>query len=370
MVGQVVRSGRPILDNQMSAQRVYETYPDPAGRALVDGMGAASAFVTPMVSRNDVVGVIAFVRADAGNPFEPEEVQLAGTLASRAALAVQNAQLYARQTTVAEALQQAVLPEALPLIPGLELAARYEPAVRGAGVGGDFYDAFRLPSGRVALAVGDAAGHGLGAGALMGQLRNALRAYAFQERGPFDTLRGLSALISSLEPDAFGTAFYAELDPVTGSCQWASAGHPPPLLVVPDEPPSFLDGHIAPPLGILEGMDAGGVLTLPPGGGIFMYTDGLVERRGADITDGLDALRILLDKQPRGTASSDASVAASGDASVAASSDASVAASSDASVAASSDASVAAALDAVVDGMRDEVGFGDDVCVLFAVRLP
>ncbi|HXR41273.1 MAG TPA: SpoIIE family protein phosphatase, partial [Acidothermaceae bacterium] len=329
MVARAARTGVPILEQHMFDALVVNTYPDPQAHDLVAGMGVASAFVTPMVARNEVVGVMAFIRAEAGNEFEPDEVQLAVTLASRAALAVQNAQLYERQTTVAQALQEAVLPEALPSIEGVELAARYEPARGGAGIGGDFYDVFRLPSGRIAMAVGDAAGHGLQAGALMGQLRNALRAYAVLERGPAVTLRCLSDLIAALEPDAFATAFYAEFDPRTGEVAWASAGHPPPLLTSPSAPPRYLDGFASPPLGVFTGSDAdSGLLTLPPGGGIFMYTDGLVERRRADIDNGLEALRSLLAGRPAGSAS----------------------------------------VDAVVQGMRDDTGYADDVCVLFAVR--
>jgi PAS domain S-box-containing protein len=329
MVARAARTAVPILEQHMVQSHVADTYPDPAAQELVTGMGVASAFVTPMLARNEVVGVMAFIRADAGHEFEPDEVQLAVTLAGRAALAVQNAQLYARQTTVAQALQEAVLPEALPSIAGVQLAARYEPALGGAGIGGDFYDVFRLPSGRIAMAVGDAAGHGLRAGALMGQLRNALRAYAVLERGPVVTLRCLSDLIAALEPDAFATAFYAELDPGTGELAWASAGHPPPLLTSPIEPPRYLDGNASPPLGVFVESDAaGGLFTLPPGGGIFMYTDGLVERRRADIDNGLEALRSLLAAQPAGSA----------------------------------------AVDMVVSGMRDDTGYTDDVCVLFAVR--
>jgi serine phosphatase RsbU (regulator of sigma subunit) len=189
---------------------------------------------------------------------------------------------------------------------------------------------FRLPSGKIALAVGDAAGHGLQAGALMGQLRNALRAYAVQQRGPGSTLKSLSDMIAALEPDAFATVFYAELDPVTGELTWASAGHPPPLLSVPGEEPRYIEGAPSAPLGVYSGPEADGVLVLPPGGGIFMYTDGLVERRHADIDLGLEDLRTMLANERLGPGS----------------------------------------VDALVHGMRDEAGFTDDVCVLLAVRAP
>ncbi|MDQ1484562.1 MAG: hypothetical protein QOJ62_255, partial [Actinomycetota bacterium] len=330
MVARAARTGTPVLENRMSASLIAETYSDPQARELVERMGVASAFVVPMTAGTDVVGVMTFLRCEPENEFEADDVQLAAMLASRAALALQNAMLYARQTTVAEALQQAVLPEALPEIPGVALSARYEPATGGAGVGGDFYDVFRLPSGKIALAVGDAAGHGLRAGALMGQLRNALRAYAVQQRGPGSTLKSLSDMIAALEPDAFATVFYAELDPATGELTWASAGHPPPLLSVPGEEPRYIEGAPSAPLGVYSGPEADGVLVLPPGGGIFMYTDGLVERRHADIDLGLEDLRTMLGNERLGPGS----------------------------------------VDALVHGMRDEAGFTDDVCVLLAVRAP
>lgn len=328
MVAQAARTGQPVIQQRMQPEHVSATYTDPQALDVVEGLGVASAFVVPMIVSGEVVGVMAFVRSRQGDEFSTDDVQLASTLVNRATLAVQNARLYGRQTTVAEALQQAVLPEALPQIHGVQLSARYEPAVGGAGVGGDFYDAFRLPSGKVALAIGDAAGHGLQAGALMGQLRNALRAYAVELRGPGATLQSLSDLLTLVEPDAFATVFYAELDPLTGELTWASAGHPPPLLTMPGSAPRFLDGHTSPPLGVYVQPAADARVVLPPGGGLFLYTDGLIERRHAPITAGLDALHGVL----------------------------------------AGETIAPTTVDRVVDRMRDGAGFPDDVCVLLAVR--
>jgi serine phosphatase RsbU (regulator of sigma subunit) len=164
----------------------------------------------------------------------------------------------------------------------------------------------------------------------MGQLRNALRAYAVLEHGPSATLRSLSELLAALEPDAFATAFYAELEPSTGEVVWANAGHPPPLVIPHAGEPHYLRVAGSPPLGLVGGLfdvaGGGGKLVLGPGDGIFMYTDGLIERRQSDITDGLDRLRLLAGV-PGG-----------------------------------------ASTDAIVLGMREETGFADDVCALLAVR--
>jgi PAS domain S-box-containing protein len=337
MVARAFRERRPVVEQHMVSELVAETYPDRDARQLVDGMGVSSAFVAPMIAGPDVVGVMAFIRAEPGNEFEPDDVQLGMALAGRAALAVQNALLYARQTTVAQALQQAVLPEELPRIEGLQLQARYEPARGGAGIGGDFYDVFRLPSGLVALAVGDAAGHGLQSGALMGQLRNALRAYAVEGRGPAATLAALSDMIAALEPDAFATAFYAELEPRTGRFTWASAGHPPPLLLLPGEAPRYLDDAATPPLGVVAVRAEQDVaeLVVPVGGAVLMYTDGLIERRRADLSDGLRALEQVAGRVAGVTFVDD----------------------------------VVREMRAMQVGVSvDDVGFADDVCVLLAVR--
>jgi serine phosphatase RsbU (regulator of sigma subunit) len=333
MVARVARTGTSVLEQRMTGRLVGATYSDPEARELVDGMGVASAFVVPMTAGLDVVGVMAFIRSKAGNEFEPDDVQLAATLASRAALAVQNALLYARQTTVAQVLQQAVLPEALPEIDGVHLCATYEPATGGAGVGGDFYDVFRLASGRVGLAVGDAAGHGLQAGALMGQLRNALRAYAVEGHGPGATLKALSDLFAALEPEAFATVFYAELDPESGDLVWASAGHPPPLLTFADAAPQYLDGEGGPPIGVSAHRPDDQHGRIPAGGGIVMYTDGLIERRHLSIDVGLDDLRVMVER-----------------------------------FLVSATAAEPGLVDGVVQGMRHEAGFADDVCVLLAAR--
>jgi len=196
---------------------------------------------------------------------------------------------------------------------------------------------FRLASGHIALAVGDAAGHGLQAGALMGQLRNALRAYAVEGRGPSATLQALSDLFAALEPEAFATVFYAELDPESGELTWACAGHPPALLTFADAAPRYLEGEGGPPIGVAAQWPADQRGMIPAGGGIVMYTDGLIERRHLSIDVGLDDLRVMVERLLAGGA-------------------------------VGGDAVGGGLVDAVVQGMRHEGGFTDDVCVLFAAR--
>ena len=149
--------------------------------------------------------------------------------------------VYEREHRVAETLQRSLLPEKLPDIEGVTLAARYLPAGAGAAVGGDWYDAAELPDGRVALVVGDVVGHGLRAAAVMGQLRNAFRAYSITDTSPAEIVARLNRLVTTGDEGVMATVLYLALDRDTGEVSYASAGHPPPLLLTPDGP-RYLEG--------------------------------------------------------------------------------------------------------------------------------
>ena len=142
-------------------------------------------------------------------------------------------EVYEREHTIAETLQRSLLPERLPRIEGLEIAARYLPAGMGAAIGGDWYDALERPDGRVALVVGDVVGHGLRAAATMGQLRNAFRAYGLAENSPAEVMARVNRLVMTGEDEVMATVLYLVLDRETGEVSFASAGHPPPLVLVP-----------------------------------------------------------------------------------------------------------------------------------------
>ncbi|MGZ4506803.1 MAG: SpoIIE family protein phosphatase [Blastococcus sp.] len=191
---------------------------------------------------------------------------------------------------VKETLQRAVLPARLPDAPGFRLAARYLPADRPALVGGDWYDAFMLPDGTVALAVGDVAGHDLDAAATMGQMRNALRAYAFADGPPGSVLALLNRLADGLADSGLATAVFGRLDAGDGSFRWACAGHPPPLVI-------GAEGArlLPPPVGMMLGADADApftdaVVPLRAGDRLVLYSDGLIERRNSDLDADFAAL--------------------------------------------------------------------------------
>jgi serine phosphatase RsbU (regulator of sigma subunit)/anti-sigma regulatory factor (Ser/Thr protein kinase) len=207
-----------------------------------------------------------------------------------------------RAEDVAEALQHSLLPERLPELPELELAGRYVPAGGELRVGGDWYDAIPLADGRVALAIGDVAGHGVRAAAVMGQVSHALRAYAREGHSPGALLQRVDALVLA---GGLGmvTCQLALLDPATGELCWASAGHPPALVARPDAPARLLDGPLGHPLGVLPASRfSEGAGTLADGESLVLYTDGLVERRRESIDVGIGALAAALDGGPAAAA--------------------------------------------------------------------
>jgi integral membrane sensor domain MASE1/anti-sigma regulatory factor (Ser/Thr protein kinase) len=154
-----------------------------------------------------------------------------------------------REHRIAETLQRSLLPDRLPELPGVQLAARYVPASADMEVGGDWYDVVQLPNGQVGLAIGDVAGHGLRAASTMGELRMGLRAYALEEPAPATVVRRLDRLVSQLPELEIVTLVYLVLDLDSGAVQLANAGHPPPLVVGPGGQTSYLEEGLGPPLG-------------------------------------------------------------------------------------------------------------------------
>ena len=196
----------------------------------------------------------------------------------------------ARQRHVATVLQRAILPDRLPEVPGLQLAAGYRPGDAALEVGGDWYDAFEPRPGRLALAVGDLMGRGVEAAASMAQLRNGLRAYLAEHDGPGAALDHLRGLADGLGID-FCTVACVEVDLAAARVRTALAGHPPPLLITADGGVAWLDGVRSAPIGSGPAPPTPEVTTpLPPGATALLYTDGLVERRDRSLEDGLAAL--------------------------------------------------------------------------------
>jgi phosphoserine phosphatase RsbU/P len=199
------------------------------------------------------------------------------------------------EQAAAVALQRSLLPNRLPEVPGVRLAARYVPG-HEFGVGGDWYDVFTLPSGHLGLVIGDVSGHGLASAVVMGRIRSALRAYALTTDDPAEVMTLLDRKVQHFEAGALTTALYGTICPDRTVMTVSSAGHLPPVLVAPDDPARLAEVPVDPPLGSgrLRRSRRSTCFELPEGALLLCYTDGLVERRHEPIDVGLTALTELV----------------------------------------------------------------------------
>jgi anti-sigma regulatory factor (Ser/Thr protein kinase) len=253
--------------------------------------GIRSLLGVPLLVEQRVLGVL-HVGSLVHRDFTAEDTDLLQLAADRAAIAIEHATLY-EQRRLAEELQRRLLPTDLSGIGGLQLASRYLPASRES-LGGDWYDAFGIGSGNVAVAIGDVVGHGTTAAAVMAQLRTALRAYAVEGHAPGQVLELVNRLMTGLGPRAMTTLAYAVIDTERATLELVVAGHPPPLLISPAGEASFLEATGGIPLGVSElARYEPETFAFEPGTTLLLYTDGLVETRDASIDAGLGKLRAL-----------------------------------------------------------------------------
>ncbi|MGH3283235.1 MAG: PP2C family protein-serine/threonine phosphatase, partial [Streptosporangiaceae bacterium] len=257
--------------------------------------GIQSMMGVPMVAAGKVIGVL-HVGSLTTRRFTGHEVELLQLAADRAAAAVQSMTLQADRQAAA-ALQRSLMPTALPVVPGAELAARYIP---GSGaVGGDWYDVFTLPTGELCVVIGDVAGSGLAAAVIMGRMRSALRAYALETRDPGEVLSKLDRKMQHFEPDAMATVLYAVIDPRLDRMDISLAGHFPPVVAYPGQPAELASIATGLIIGIADQAPRPVTsLPIPPGTLLCFYTDGLIERRGEVIDDGLARLCRAVTAQP------------------------------------------------------------------------
>jgi GAF domain-containing protein len=289
--GMAMQSNQPVLVPVICDDLAEELADAFGGEELAELLDGRSMLVLPLVARGTVLGCLTLLRGADRPPFDEVDASYLRELAARAALSVDNARLHRREARAASVLQRSMLPTSPPLIPGVQIAHRYLPGDRRAEVGGDWFDAVRLPGSRVALMVGDVMGHGLQSAAAMGRFRTAMQTLAALDLPPAQILRHLDNLSQRLgDNHLLATCLYAVYDPIGRTCALASAGHVPPVLVHPDGRGELLDIPSGAPIGV------GGVpfetkeIAVTDGSMLVLCTDGLVEMRGGDIGDGLAAL--------------------------------------------------------------------------------
>jgi len=272
-------------------------------RELLLRLAPETAVVLPLTGRGRSVGLLTMFRGAARGPLEDDDLATARDLAERAGLALDNARLYAQQRDLSEGLQRSLL-TAPPEPDHLQVVVRYAPAAEAAQVGGDWYDAFLQRGGATVLVIGDVTGHDIAAAASMGQLRGLLRGIAYSSgAGPAQVLTELDEAIEGLQLDTSATVVVARLEQTpderargVSSLRWSNAGHPPPMVV---DPRGGVDVLAGPEGELLLGVDprserSESVVVLDRGSTVLLYTDGLVERRGQDLDEGLALLRQTL----------------------------------------------------------------------------
>ncbi len=279
----------PRIDDENAAMMADTWLRRPVARLLT----STSKLLLPLNARGSTLGFFVCTRRPGFRAFDAYDTQIGMEFAARAAIFIDNARRYNRERATALTLQRSLLPTGLSAPSSVEVGHRYLPGSHLIEVGGDWYESIALPGARVALVVGDVAGHGVHAAVTMGRLRTAIRTLAMLELPPAESLHQLNEIMAAMgevEPH-FATCAYALYDAVSGSCEIASAGHLPPLLVKPDGKTQYLDVTPAPPLGVGDGLVGSETFEIEDGSLLVLYTDGLVESRGQDIDDGLARLQ-------------------------------------------------------------------------------
>ena len=286
-------SGTPVLEPAISPEAARKLASTWRRRPVARLMSGTSMLLLPLVAKGNTLGFFACTRLEGFRRFDRYDVELGMRFASQAAVFFDTATRYNREHATALTLQRSLLPTGLSAPTSVEVRHRYLPGSKLVEVGGDWYESIALPGARVALVVGDVAGHGVRAAVTMGRLRTAIQTLAMLELPPAESLQQLDELMHALgerEPH-FATCAYAVYDAVSGECELAVAGHVPPLLVHPDGTNELLDVTPAPPLGVGEGQVESRRFTVEDGSLFVLYTDGLVESKGRDISDGMSRLQ-------------------------------------------------------------------------------
>ena len=285
--GRIAAEHRPVILDHVDHTTVLNP--------ILWAKGIQSMMGVPMVAGGKVIGVL-HVGSLTPRQFTGHDTELLQLAADRAAAAVQSMTAQSDRVAVA-ALQRSLVPSALPAVAGMEMAARYIP---GSGaVGGDWYDVFILPAGHVCVTVGDVAGSGLNAAVIMGRMRSALRAYALETADPAEVLGRLDRKMQHFEPDALATVLYAVIEPGLDQMHVALAGHFPPVIARPGQPAELADVQTGALIGVVpRAQRPVTTVAIPRGTLLCFFTDGLVERPGEVIDEGVDRLCRAMTAQP------------------------------------------------------------------------
>jgi PAS domain S-box-containing protein len=273
---QVVKTGESLLIPEITDAMLVAGARDERHLALLREMGTHSAMLVPLNARHRRLGVVTFVDAESKRRFDESDLDFATILCARAALAYDNARLFAKEQKVAETFQAASLPTELPQVPGFRVSATYRAGRNESEVGGDWYDAFELPDGNLVVSIGDVAGKGLSAAVAMSAVRQILCAAAFEGASPADMLRRCNRVICN-RGTGMVTAAIGSIAPESRTFTYASAGHPAVLYLdkVGDLHSLSTSGV---PLGIIpEYTFTERSIALDETGLIVFYTDGLTE---------------------------------------------------------------------------------------------
>ncbi|MFE3038084.1 SpoIIE family protein phosphatase [Streptomyces canus] len=288
---QCMTTGEPVLVPRISEQMGHAIASQFEKRDIRPLITGRSMLVVPLKARNVVLGFMILLRHPERDEFNDMDRVTGAELAARAGLVLDNARMYTFQESVAETLQDSMLPHIPARMAGCDIATRYLPGTLLGRVGGDWFDSVKLPGARTALVVGDVMGHGLNSAAMMGQLRTAVQTMAALDLPPAQLLRNLDDLAQRLGDTYLATCLYAVYDPIASELHLANAGHIPPVIVrAADGRSELLDLPTGAPIGV------GGVpfeavrVRVAPGDRLLMCTDGLVEVRGEDIGVGMATL--------------------------------------------------------------------------------
>lgn len=298
---EAIRSARASWSASMTEEFLRTTTQDQRHFELVRELGFVSYMTVPLVAGDRALGSITIVSVDERRRFEADDLALAEELGRRVSLVVAKARRFDTEMLASHTLQSSLLPTELPEVPGLSLAVRYLPATAGAQVGGDFYDVVALPDGHIALAVGDVAGHDFTAAGIMGQLRSLARGMCVRTATPSELVELLHAQWPVLGTERLATAVFGRIHVASASLQLASAGHPPPVIITGGQA-RLVAMEVGTPFGAPSAAAGNWSGTIPSGTSLLCYTDGLVERPGADLDGGLARLLETAASAPRGSA--------------------------------------------------------------------